>query len=267
MRTDPRPDAATISYYYPAAYAPHQPPLLSSPVVSKPWRRLAGRAFQFNVTRFPEMKPGRMLEIGCAGGGFLQQMATRGWDVEGLEVSERVAASARSLGFRVRTSSLESAEAPERPFDLIVAWMVIEHLHQPRQALQKIARWLRPGGWLALSVPNAGSLESRIFGDAWYSLDVPRHLFHFTPRTLRLLLAASGWSLRKIHHQRVLSNLTHSIANRLNDRAILPSAARYLSQMADRPGHTHHALYPLALPLSLIGQTGRMTAWAQPASS
>src|SRR3546814_19345766 len=61
------------------------------------------------------------------------------------------------------------------PVDLIVGWMVLEHLHQPLAVLRKLRRWIQPDGWLVLSVPDAGSLEFRVFGDRWYALQLPTH--------------------------------------------------------------------------------------------
>src|SRR3546814_3023143 len=88
-------------------------------------------------------------------------------------------------GYKVRNVSLEAAGDPQLPFDLIVGWMVLEHLHQPLDVLQKLRSWVRPDGWLVLSVPDAGGLEFRLFGDRWYALQLPTHLHHFSPETDR----------------------------------------------------------------------------------
>jgi 2-polyprenyl-3-methyl-5-hydroxy-6-metoxy-1,4-benzoquinol methylase len=193
----------------------------------------------------------------------MAQMVECGWEVEGIEASPRAADVARSQGFLVQTSTLENAVPEAIPYDLIVAWMAIEHLHEPRIALQKLHGWIKPGGWLVFSVPNANSVEFRLFKDAWYALQLPTHLFHYTPRTLQRLLQASGWTIRQIFHQRVLSNLAASAGYVLQDRRIFPRLARFLVQFPDEPGRQHQYAYPLALGLSAIGQTGRMTVWAQ----
>src|SRR3546814_20558991 len=59
---------------------------------------------------------------------------------------------------------------PETPFDVVVGWMVLEHLHEPLAALKKLRRWVRQDGWLVLSVPDAGGLELKLFRDRWYAL-------------------------------------------------------------------------------------------------
>ena len=76
--------------------------------------------------------------------------------MEGIEFSPKAAAVARALGYPVHAGSLETAPAPVEPFDLIVGWMVLEHLHDPVLALKKLNAWMKPGGWLVLSIPNAG---------------------------------------------------------------------------------------------------------------
>src|SRR3546814_6395605 len=73
--------------------------------------------------------------------------------------------------------------------------MVLEHLHQPLDVLQKLRSWVRPDGWLVLSVPDAGGLEFRLFGDRWYALQLPTHLHHFSPETLTRMLTAAGWAV------------------------------------------------------------------------
>ena len=141
--------------------------------------------------------------------------------------------------------------------------MVLEHLHDPVLALRKLHRWVEPRGWLVLSVPNAGSLEFRIFKDRWYALQLPNHLYHYTPQTVRKMLEAGGWKTIRIFHQRVLSNLLGSIGFWLRDRKAAPHLAHRLVSLPGGSGRVNYIFYPMALFLSLFGQTGRMTIWAR----
>src|SRR5688572_8294680 len=134
-----------------------------------------------------------MLEIGCASGTFLHSMADQGWQVQGWELSERAASVAKSQGFAVHIGNLETAAEQDASYNLIVGWHVLEHLHQPVAVLTKLRQWSKPGGWLALSMPDASSWEFSFFRERWYGLQLPNHLFHYTPRTLNQLLARSGW--------------------------------------------------------------------------
>ena len=81
-------------------------------------------------------------------------MAAQGWHVEGIEFSEKAAQAASRLGYKVHTGSLESAPAPAHPIDLIVGWMVLEHLHDPIGCLKKLNEWASQDAWLVLSVPE-----------------------------------------------------------------------------------------------------------------
>jgi 2-polyprenyl-3-methyl-5-hydroxy-6-metoxy-1,4-benzoquinol methylase len=269
VRTNPRPTPDTIGFYYPENYGPYlgtqirvQQRAEVGPL-RKALRWLYRRLVRFNTEIVPELPPGRMLEVGCASGSFLAAMAAAGWQVEGIEFSDTAAQRARDAGFKVQTGTLESAVANDRSFDLIAGWMVIEHLHDPVAALRKLARWSKPDGRLCLSVPNCASLEFRLFGPAWYALQVPTHLYHFAPRTIEALLKHSGWTVERIFHQRILNNLVASIGNWLEDRGASPRLAGALQRFPDHAGRWSLILYPLAWLLSLAGQTGRVTVWAR----
>jgi len=204
-----------------------------------------------------------MLEIGCASGSFLHGMALKGWDVEGLEFSEKAVHAVRTLGYKIYRNTLETAPDPVRSYDLIVGWMVFEHLHNPVLALQKFHRWIRNGGWLVLSLPNAGSLEFKIFKDRWYALQLPNHLYHYTPVTLQRLFSREGWRIVKIFHQRTLSNLIASGGYWLKEHNIFKKVSDRLVQYPDDARRSQYLLYPVASMLSFIGETGRMTVWAR----
>lgn len=193
-------------------------------------------------------------------------MAALGWSVEGIEPTEAAAEAARRGGLPVFTGGIEQAPEPEKPYDLIVAFMVLEHLYDPVTALRRLRRWVSPKGWLVLSVPNAGSLELKLFRDAWYALQLPTHLFHFTPRTLQRVLDGGGWRVERVMHQRILSNLFASGGYWLADRRFPKSLTQKLIDLPDAPGRQHYWLYPLAMVLAALGQTGRMTVWARPRS-
>jgi 2-polyprenyl-3-methyl-5-hydroxy-6-metoxy-1,4-benzoquinol methylase len=203
-----------------------------------------------------------MLELGCASGSYLHKMAGKGWQVQGIEFSEKAAQNAINLGYNVHAGPLETAPRPDEPFDLIVGWMVLEHLHDPIGCLKKLREWAKPGAWLVLSVPNAGSLEFSIFKEKWYALQLPTHLHHFTPQTLKLALLAGGWTLEKVHHQRVLSNLIASTGYALRGRGYLNIGRKFID-FPEQAGRWNYLLYPIAWLFGLFGQTGRMTVWAK----
>jgi 2-polyprenyl-3-methyl-5-hydroxy-6-metoxy-1,4-benzoquinol methylase len=268
LRTNPRPAPESMGSFYPDDYGPYLDTLIQQ-VEQKPasplkklLRSLANHTFKFKIQYLPPLTPGRLLEIGCASGAFLYEMAKKGWQVQGIEFSTKAAAAASQLGFPVHAGPLETAPKPEEPFDLIVGWMVLEHLHDPIAVLKKLREWAQPDAWLVLSLPNAGSLDFHIFKDNLYSLHLPNHLYHFSPKTLEKVLRAGGWTLDRISHQRVLSNLVFSPGYVLRAKG----HAKWGQKFIDFPKHSKrwvYALYPLAWILSWFGQTGRMTVWAR----
>jgi 2-polyprenyl-3-methyl-5-hydroxy-6-metoxy-1,4-benzoquinol methylase len=266
IRTNPRPTRDSIGFFYPDDYGPYlgtqvlqAKPIFGFKKILKPLVKLIVKS---NSMKLPKLKPGRMLEIGCASGSFLHKMAGQGWCVQGIEFSAKAAKAAAKLGYPVHAGSLEAAPSPNDPFDLIVGWMVLEHLHDPIGGLMKLRDWAKPDAWLVLSIPNAGSLEFRVFKDKWYSLHLPNHLYHFSPITLGKILSASGWKLEKIHHQRTLSNLIASTGYVLRGKGY-DKLGQKLIDFPKKGGWMVYSLYPLAWLFSVFGQTGRMTIWAR----
>lgn len=268
MRTNPRPTDDTIGFYYPEDYGPY----LGTRVLDEKeqvsnkykdfFRPLVRWIFDSKSTALPPIVPGRLMEIGCASGAFLHQMANEGWQVEGVEYSEDAAQAARKLGYPVYTGSLESAPKPGHDFDLIVGWMVLEHLHQPVASLEKLYTWAKPGAWLALSIPDAGSLEFKVFREKWYDLHLPCHLYHLTPVTLEKMLSATGWTLAKVSHHRVMGNLLVSIAYALEGKG-RARLGNWFRKLAGVSGVVRYALFPVSWLLGVTRQSGRMTIWAR----
>lgn len=264
MRTDPRPTARTIAAYYPEDYGPHRH---AGDVGKSPralrvwWKRLLIQAFDSSSRKIPKLMPGQVLEIGCATGDFLADMSAKGWLVQGLEFSRRAARIAIDQGFPVQVSTVDEAQYPRESFDLIVGWMVLEHLHHPITSLQRLCTWAKPGGWLALSVPDAGSWEFRTFRDRWYALQVPTHLFHYERRSLQLILKAGGWKVHRVFWHRNPANLLISLKYLCSDHGWNRVAALLSAIAEDRRYRYLRAL--LGFVLAAMRSSGRMTVWAQ----
>lgn len=212
----------------------------------------------------------RALELGCSHGTFLQQLRNCGWNCVGIEPAADVARCARERGFDVRVGSLESAIAADPQtfasgtFDAIFAWMVVEHLHEPVATLQLARGLLKPGGTLSISVPNFGCWERRAFGRFWYALQLPTHLQHFTPASLRRLLAASGFELVELIHQRNVNNLVGSAGLWLRTKFPRWSLGERLIRWTDDPTALGLCLLaPLGRLLAVVRQAGRLTVVAR----
>lgn len=136
-----------------------------------------------------------VLDVGCGDGRFLAALQARGAaHVTGLETDPVAAHLARRrTSATIIEGALETADLPDAGFDLVSLLHVLEHVPDPRQTLAHAWRVLRPGGALLLAQPNAASWEARLFGRAWYHLDLPRHLWGFGPHALVRLVEESGF--------------------------------------------------------------------------
>jgi SAM-dependent methyltransferase len=140
----------------------------------------------------PWVGGGRLLDVGCATGRFLQQMAAVGWRVSGIELDPEAAAKARTVTTNVVVGDPAEVTLPANSFDLVTAFHVVEHLPDPAGAVRNMLRWLAPGGLMVIEVPNVGGWGGALFGRHWSGLDFPRHLIHFTPATMRALVERCG---------------------------------------------------------------------------
>jgi len=159
-----------------------------------PWLRRADRVGKY-------ARGGSILDIGCGSGGFLRSLDTQRWQKYGVEVSPVPAKSAQQqVDIDVFVGDLREANFLDDQFDVITLWHVFEHLHEPREVLQEIKRILKRGGLLLIAVPNFESLERKLTKEEWYHLDIPRHLFHFSPETIGKMLRKANFKILKVRH-------------------------------------------------------------------
>lgn len=145
---------------------------------------------------------GRLLDIGCGEGAFLETAQRCGWEVFGTELSEFAALyAAERLGRPVCAGEISAAQFPKAHFDVVTLWHVLEHMQNPILNLREVHRILKPGGLLVVAVPNVDNrimqLTYRIVKRRRYRLFIPRekelHLFHFSSKTLVKTLSKAGF--------------------------------------------------------------------------
>ncbi|HET6281805.1 MAG TPA: class I SAM-dependent methyltransferase [Polyangia bacterium] len=268
VRTNPRPTMATIGAYYPDNYGPHSGAMAPPKSAERPISLLsrAAMALRLDGTAdlVPRMAPGVALEVGCANGRFLNKLRRRGWTAHGVEPSAAAAAIAVRDGFDVQVGPLETVPGFTAKFDLILASHTFEHFHQPLQCLTRLRSWAKPGTWLTCAVPDASTFLFRSFLGAWYDLDLPRHLFHFTPRTLTALLARAGWQVTRVKSQRTLNGLMGSLGYWLRDRNDGRSrAGDAFLRFPETGSRLKWTSIPATALLAALRQTGRMVVWAR----
>lgn len=152
-----------------------------------------GRWRDRNTALAPYKQSGALLDLGCSSGAFLQSLYGRGWDLAGIEISSESAKRAQAkTGAKVFVGDVLDAPFPSESFDVITCFDVFEHLYEPRRVIAKVAEWLKPGGIFYVLVPNVDSAEGRVFGTYWHGLELPRHLFHYSPASLKFLAESAG---------------------------------------------------------------------------
>ncbi len=133
------------------------------------------------------VKEGKLLDIGCGTGYFLDTMQQTGWQVQGIEVEEKARNFAiQSFGLQVNSPEVLPTLQPES-FDVITLWHVLEHLHNLNSYLNQLLQLLQPQGTLIIAVPNYDSYDAKHYGKEWAGWDVPRHLWHFCPTSIDIL--------------------------------------------------------------------------------
>lgn len=137
--------------------------------------------------------PGPVLDIGAGEGTLIDALAARGREVTGLE---RGSARADFLD-----ASIEQVGG-DGTWAAVVLWHALEHLPRPGRAIREAHRLLKPGGVIAVAVPNGGSLQARAFGDEWLHLDLPRHLVHLDDAALERGLAEAGFEVERTSYAR-----------------------------------------------------------------
>ncbi len=303
---NPRPTPQTILDFYPPDYSPHQaeatPPgsltaakaeqTSSPPQASAHMKSSSPPSL---LTRLLKAVPGakqlfywllknsdgviippvstnhavpQALELGCGAGAFSAKLMELGWQVYAVEPVAQAAAKARAKGIHVFESELQEGLFSPKTFDAVFAWMVVEHLPDPVRVLKIVRGLLKTDGWLLFSVPNVACWEPYVFGRYWYSWQVPTHLHHFTPQTVRFLLKQSGFTCERIVFHANVLNWTGSLGLWLREK--LPRSSlgpAFLAYNAHPRLSVQLATAPVAKFLAVVGQTGRMTVVARPQNS
>jgi SAM-dependent methyltransferase len=156
--------------------------------------------FAQRLARLGAPRPGaRLLDVGAAFGFGVAEARRAGWRAVGIEISAAAARSARDAtrGGVARAHGLR-APFPDARFDAVTLWDVLEHLADPHAAVAEAARLLAPGGRLALTTGDVGSLAARLSGARWHLYTLPEHLFFYSRRSLALLLAQHGFSVERM---------------------------------------------------------------------
>lgn len=196
------PDADSIGRYYQSEnYISHSN--TSKGLVNRLYHRV--RKITLNQKRklvesVTGLKHGNLLDVGAGTGLFVDAMRAAGWKVTGLEPDAAARDRARQMNILLNDSK-DLFNLPSSSFDAITLWHVLEHVHDLHGYLEQLKKLLQDNGKLIIAVPNYTSADAAIYKEFWAAYDVPRHLYHFSPGSMKLLLKKHGFKLESTHPQ------------------------------------------------------------------
>ncbi|CAM3317647.1 Demethylmenaquinone methyltransferase [Flavobacterium longum] len=138
---------------------------------------------------------GALLDLGAGTGDFLNAAKAEGWQVTGVEPSEKAREIAAGKNL---TLYPDTANLPDHSFDVITMWHVLEHVPDVNSQIITLKRLLKPGGTIVVAVPNYKSYDANYYGEYWAAYDVPRHLWHFSRTAIEKLFGSHGMVLKDV---------------------------------------------------------------------
>ncbi len=206
---------------------------------------------------------GRVLDVGCGRGNFLETMSARGFDVYGTELSALSATRSRALfAGRVHIGQLAEASFADNYFDLAVIWHVLEHVYTPMEHLKELYRTLKSDGHVVVAVPNFASWQAKLGKARWFHLDPPRHLYHFTPKTITAMLRKAGFEPVAWSHYSIEQNPYGLLQTMLNFLPLPQNALYHMLKMESGLGINlwtkallrlaYYSFMPIAIVLTTI---------------
>lgn len=144
---------------------------------------------------------GKMLDLGCGSGHFLEVAMARGWEAHGTETSAEAVALCEAKGITMSSASLIPEHYPDNSFDVVIMTELIEHVNNPREVLAGVRRLLRSGGAVYFTTPNFNSIERFVLKSRYGIITYPEHLSYFTPRVIDILFTQGGFRRARLWTQ------------------------------------------------------------------
>lgn len=188
--TNPRPASADIArYYHSDSYISHsntKKGILAQ--VYQKVRKISLQSKLKHIQKESQLQKGKILDYGCGTGDFLKICQDNDWEINGIEPEKIAREQAESLLNTKIDENIFENQFENKEFDVITLWHVLEHIHLLDETLTMLQKLLSPNGVILIAVPNCASADAQKWKEYWAAYDLPRHLYHFTPQTLPLLL-------------------------------------------------------------------------------
>lgn len=190
----PRPTQDELYKFYPAEYEAYKTNLEKDNPLEN-WHIKRALQLQLDFVEMHSQHKGKLLDVGCATGNFLNTAQTNGWQVEGVEPNESATRYAREkYGLNIHNASVQNVSLPLNSYDVVTLWDVLEHLPSPKKSLLRIHDLLKKNGKLIFSIPNLSSFDRYIFKTKWIGWDAPRHFNLYTESEIMVLLNETGFN-------------------------------------------------------------------------
>jgi 2-polyprenyl-3-methyl-5-hydroxy-6-metoxy-1,4-benzoquinol methylase len=196
--TDNVPDQSAIGKFYQSSnYISHSDTKVG--FINKMYHKVRNHTLKTKrklVEKFSNTTNGKILDIGCGTGAFLNNIQQAGWQIIGLEPDANAIKTANSL-YKISPKTPEELfSLPANSFDAITMWHVLEHVHQLQEYIEQLKNLIKPQGAIFIAVPNYQSLDAEFYCAHWAAYDVPRHLYHFSPKSMEHLVSLHGLKIK-----------------------------------------------------------------------
>ncbi|MEZ5026272.1 MAG: class I SAM-dependent methyltransferase [Chitinophagales bacterium] len=200
--TNPRPDSREIGKYYTApdylSHQSHTKGLIQS-IYRYARNYMKSKKLQLIQKAMGKENEFSLLDYGCGTGDFLSYVQQNKINAFGVEPDAHARTVAKRIN-QVETYSVEQSSTIENgKFDVITLWHVLEHIHDLHQQIGQFNAWLKPKGKLVIAVPNIESYDAQYYGKFWDALDVPRHIYHFSPACIAKIMEQHQFKLTNTH--------------------------------------------------------------------
>lgn len=188
LKTIPQPSLDSLSSYYKSEdYISHTDSKRN--LFEKAYHFVKQKALRKKVDLIDRLSTDskELLDVGCGTGDFLQSALKANWNVIGIEPNEKARAIANSKTDNKVYDLTHLKSLKAHSFDVITLWHVLEHLPNLEEHIQVLKRLLKPNGHLIIAVPNYKSFDAGYYKSYWAAFDVPRHLWHFSQKSIALL--------------------------------------------------------------------------------
>ena len=191
--TDPVPKEPE-KYYETKEYKPHSNAVKSIFDIAYNIVRNIGFKKKYKIITSSNPNAKKILDYGCATGEFVKYMREKGFVAKGLEPDDKSRKHAENL---LNDKTYKDISEIKDSFDVITLWHVLEHIPNLEEVILKFREILNPNGKLFIAVPNFKSYDAEYYKEFWAAYDVPRHIWHFSPKAIEKLFGKFGFKLIK----------------------------------------------------------------------